>query len=305
LSSSSTTEKKIFTFKLGSNLQSIGISKWIYDANSNEFIFILNDNSGGRCNQIKVPYDKAGVSDILRSMIHAISTAFNKSTANPEMLCILKELKAGYQEAAYNGLGKLISPTAAKSESASTDSFLQGKGKGRRKKKTKQDDALSPSEIEDLKVKEAYRKDVIALREQFENANLTYDQWCALVAEKYFNLKETVESNIKNAWEIMEFCLSIRCVLNIKDNTLPFMGVVLAVPSSNKTLILELFRKTIFSIYLDQFTLHSLISNSSTKTEEELQRSDVLPKMKNKQLITPELAPIFTSNEDELRAILG
>ncbi|MDN5846703.1 MAG: transcriptional regulator [Candidatus Nitrosocosmicus sp.] len=40
-------------------------------------------------------------------------------------------------------------------------------------------------------------------------------------------------------------------------------------------------------------------------TEEQLQKIDMLPKMKNKLVLTPELAPLFTGNEDELQKTLG
>ncbi len=103
----------------------------------------------------------------------------------------------------------------------------------------------------------------------------------------------------------MEFCLSVKSILNIQDFTLPFMGVLIAAPSSMKTMIIQLFRKYPHTFYTDSFTPSSLISHISTKSEQELQKVDMIPKMKDKLVLTPELAPIFTSKEDDLQKVMG
>jgi DNA polymerase elongation subunit (family B) len=305
---------KIFEFNLGPNLQNIGIAQWILDLNENQWVFNFN-NSNGQSGPLKIPFDKTNSPKALFTKIfNGIANFLGRSPEDKHLLLACKEIKLVYTDTDSNRYKKFLqsafATTDSESESESgskstTTTEGKRKSKGRKRNKDNEDNALSPSEEKDRKIKETYRQDVLSLREQFEKDHISYDQWCALVAKKYFKLKETVEANVKNAWEIMEVCLSIRCILNIHQNTLPFMGVILALPSSNKTLILEEFRDTILSIYLDEFSLHALISNSSTKTEEQLQKSDLFPKIKNRQLITPELAPIFTRNEDDLRAILG
>ena len=72
-----------------------------------------------------------------------------------------------------------------------------------------------------------------------------------------------------------------------------------------KTMVIQLFRKYPTSFYSDNFTANSLVSHNSAFTEEELQKVDMLPKMRDKLVLTPELAPIFTSKEDDLHKILG
>ena len=87
----------------------------------------------------------------------------------------------------------------------------------------------------------------------------------------------------------MEFCLSVKSILNIVDFTLPFMGVIL-IPSSMKTMVIELFRKYIHTFYTDSFTPSSLVSHNASLTEEQLQEIDMLPKMNGKLVLTPELS---------------
>jgi hypothetical protein len=39
--------EKIIEFNLGPNLQSIGISKWVFDTNNNEYTLSFNNNGNG------------------------------------------------------------------------------------------------------------------------------------------------------------------------------------------------------------------------------------------------------------------
>ncbi|HSF49719.1 MAG TPA: hypothetical protein VLA74_03080, partial [Nitrososphaeraceae archaeon] len=104
---------------------------------------------------------------------------------------------------------------------------------------------------------------------------------------------------------IMQFCLAVKSIQNIHGNTLPFIGIILAKPSSLKTTIIELFRKYDGTFYSDNFTQNSMMSHNSSLSEEELQKVDMLPKMNNKFVLTPELAPIFTAKDDDLQKVLG
>lgn len=153
--------------------------------------------------------------------------------------------------------------------------------------------------------KSKFKEDVTNLRNQFKQAGTTYQQWQSIVAEKYENLRKVTVKHYPESWPFLEFCLAVKSILNIEDITLPFMGVILSAPASMKTLIIQLFRKYPGSFYSDNFTANSLVSHNSALTEERLQQVDMLPKLKDKLVLTPELAPIFTSKEDDLQKILG
>jgi hypothetical protein len=162
LSSSSTTEKKIFTFEVGPNLQNAGIDKWILDLSSNEFVINFNVNSGG--GQFKSPFSKTGnASQFLKPMVYSIADVIGKPPEDTSIKAIGREVVEIYSTAIVNGLGKLVSPEAAQDEAGnlSSTTITTDKSRGRKKKKKGTDDiALSPSEIEDNKAKEAYRQDV-------------------------------------------------------------------------------------------------------------------------------------------------
>ena len=150
-----------------------------------------------------------------------------------------------------------------------------------------------------------FLNDVKKLRSQFQEASEPYKEWQSKVAEKYEILEKIFKKHYPEAWIFMEYCLSIKSILNVMDFTLPFMGVLVAAPSSLKTMVIQLFRKYPSTFYTDSFTSSSLVSHNASLSEEQLQKIDMLPKMKNKLVLTPELAPLITGNEDELQKVLG
>lgn len=157
----------------------------------------------------------------------------------------------------------------------------------------------------DNEFEENFSNDVKKLRSQFHEATDPYKEWQTKVAVKYENLEKIFKRHYPEAWIFMEFCLSIKSILNILDFTLPFMGVLVAVPSSLKTMAIQLFRKYPATFYTDSFTPSALVSHNASLSEEQLQKIDMLPKIKDKLVLTPELAPLFTGNEDDLQKVLG
>ena len=59
------------------------------------------------------------------------------------------------------------------------------------------------------------------------------------------------------------------------------------------------------TFYTDHFTSKSLVSHSTVVTKEELAEIDMLPRWKNKLVLLPELAPIFTAKDEDLTHLLG
>jgi len=107
-------------------------------------------------------------------------------------------------------------------------------------------------------------------------------------------------------WPGLVFELSILRVLDIEGCTLPFIGVILGRPSSYKTVIISLLKKWHKAFYTDNFTARSFVSPSTAvNTKEELEEIDMLPKIKNRLFLTPELSPMFTAKEDDLIQLLG
>src|SRR6266511_1635180 len=135
--------------------------------------------------------------------------------------------------------------------------------------------------------------------------NWTYDEWSDITREKYQDLYKLVNELVPELWTPLEFGLSIKTTLNIKNCTLPFAGFLLGPPSSLKSQIVELFRKWKNSYYTDNFTAKSLVSHYSGMKEEQLKKIDMLPKIKDMFFLCSELSGMFTKKEDELNEIIG
>jgi hypothetical protein len=134
---------------------------------------------------------------------------------------------------------------------------------------------------------------------------ISADEWAAEVKKRYQKLYEIVEQKLPNLWPSLEFELSIQKILNVKDCTIPFAGIVLGNPSSLKTVGIELFRKWHHVYYTDNFSAKAFVSHSTAIAKENLVEIDMLPKIKDKCFLTPELAPTFAAKDDDLIQVLG
>lgn len=130
--------------------------------------------------------------------------------------------------------------------------------------------------------------------------NRTFEEWNAELRKKYQDLYKTVNELMPELWTPLEFALSIQKILNIKDCTLPFAGILLGAPSSLKTVIVELFRKSENTYYTDNFSPRSFVSHYAGIKEEDLKKIDMLPMIKDKFFLCSELSPMFTKKEDSL-----
>ncbi|MPZ07467.1 MAG: hypothetical protein GEU26_13810 [Nitrososphaeraceae archaeon] len=139
-----------------------------------------------------------------------------------------------------------------------------------------------------------------------EDESKSKEDWStSRLFEMYENLKNVTLKNMPNLWPGLEFALSVKTILNINRCTLPFAGIILGPASSLKTSIIELFRGHKHTFYTDNFSPKSLVSHNSAVKKEKLKEIDMLPKMKNKLFLTPELAPVFAARDDDLLQILG
>ena len=163
----------------------------------------------------------------------------------------------------------------------------------------------SESDSADHEFKSEFLNDVSSLREQFENSTDPYKEWQQEVKKKYENLKFIANTYFSDSWQLLQFCISVKSVQNIYGNSLPFIGFILYKPSSLKSTIIDSFQKYPSALYVDDLTKNSFLSHYSTNSEEELQNNDLIPKMKDKLLLTSEIAPIINANDDDLRKILG
>ena len=135
--------------------------------------------------------------------------------------------------------------------------------------------------------------------------SLSFTEWSPQLVKKYIKLQKEILNLIPELWEPIEFALSVRSILRITKITLPFAGVILGPPSSLKTATIELFRNTKDTQYTDNFSAKSFVSHNTSVLREKLAEVDLLPKIKDKLFLTPELSPTFSKRDEELNEILG
>jgi hypothetical protein len=125
-----------------------------------------------------------------------------------------------------------------------------------------------------------------------------YDDFC--------RLKVKIQDSFPTLWRYVELCLSAIAVLLLKD-AVNCVAIIFTGPaSSGRTTLLNFFScpyiKGEFElIYLsDHFTSKSFVSHSANIKKERLSKVDLLPRIKNKVLITPEMASQFAGRKEEL-----
>jgi hypothetical protein len=152
-----------------------------------------------------------------------------------------------------------------------------------------------------------YNHDQNQQQQQYQESStdIPFSEWSIKLIEKYTNLQKEILNLIPELWEPVEFTLSVRTVLIIADITLPFAGIVLGPSGGLKTATIELYRNTKDTYYLDSFTAKSFVTHNTGIPKEKLDEIDLLPALKDKLFLTPELSPTFSKKEDDLNEILG
>ena len=154
------------------------------------------------------------------------------------------------------------------------------------------------------------RKEPVLVKEEYQSQSQSQIQSAEPYSqlklfEKYNKLRTVTLENIPKLWPGLEFALSVKSILNIKCCTLPFAGIILGPASSLKTVAIELFRECHHTFYTDNFSAKAFVSHNSAVKKEKLKEIDMLPRIKNKFFLTPELAPTFAQREEELIQTLG
>jgi hypothetical protein len=137
-------------------------------------------------------------------------------------------------------------------------------------------------------------------KDKAANGDVPPEKWRITLLEKYNNLMKVIDENLPQLWLQIELQLSVKSILHIKDSTLPLAVIVLGAPSSLKTQGIELFRKWPTTYYTDNFSARAFVSHNTSVKKEQLPEIDLLPKLKNKMFLTPELAPLFAAKDDDL-----
>ena len=133
-----------------------------------------------------------------------------------------------------------------------------------------------------------------------EISSLPQDGYQVKLRHELDHLKEVIERDFPNRSFAIEVALSVKAQMKIEGITQVFPLILMGKPSSYKSTILEIISVLPDCYVSDSFTPKSFVSHSANSKKEDLGKVDLLPRIKHKTLITPELAPLFSGNQDEL-----
>jgi hypothetical protein len=122
-----------------------------------------------------------------------------------------------------------------------------------------------------------------------------------ILKDKYDELRNIVTNNFDSrVWFLLDACLSVIATLMLEDLPNPVGLNLVDGPSSEKTTVLSMLYGLDMVYRSDSFTPASFVSHAANRTEKQLEKADLLPKIKDKCLIVPELAPIFGARQEDL-----
>jgi hypothetical protein len=128
--------------------------------------------------------------------------------------------------------------------------------------------------------------------------------------EQYVN--PTINKYYSGLLNPLHAALSVFATLSLKNRTKPLSVIFEASSGLGKTAVLQMtfpvkesptkISKSADYVYRsDKFTPRSFVSHAANVKKAELKDIDLLPRLKNKVLVTKELAPIFRGRENELQ----
>jgi len=123
--------------------------------------------------------------------------------------------------------------------------------------------------------------------------------------EQLSRLRLVIKEQFPGMWKPTEACLSVIAQLKISDISNCFFLTFVGPPSSRKTTMLSWFFGLDICYRSDQFSPKSFVSHYAGITNEKLQEVDLLPRIKDKVLITPELLPTFNAPPEVLLENFG
>jgi hypothetical protein len=123
------------------------------------------------------------------------------------------------------------------------------------------------------------------------------------------DLRKTIESHFPDLWPAVSVGLATCATLLLGENANPTALIYVGGPSTGKTTVASMFEGATITVRgtpqelcyrTDKFTPAAFVSQAANRTSAQLRNVDLLPRIKDKVLLTPELAPIFRGKDDEL-----
>jgi hypothetical protein len=113
-------------------------------------------------------------------------------------------------------------------------------------------------------------------------------------------VRAVIKEHFPGLWPAVEAGLAACATLLLADNANPTALIYVGAAGSGKTTVASLFADHDRSYRSDNFTPASFVSQAANRSGKDLAKVDLLPRIKHKVLVTPELAPMFRGKQDEL-----
>lgn len=115
-------------------------------------------------------------------------------------------------------------------------------------------------------------------------------------------VRATVTADFPDLWPAVEASLATVATLLLAGTVNPATLILVGAPGGGKTTVCNLFTGHTLAHRSDGFTVASFVSQASNVDTKKLEKVDLLPKIRHRVLITPELASTFAGKEDEVRS---
>ncbi len=137
----------------------------------------------------------------------------------------------------------------------------------------------------------------------YHPADFLSDIQCPMCGAFWQELQKVIRANFPKLTLQFEVALAVCGILGIKQPWKPVTAVLEGAAGSGKSLVLNCLLGTYLKQWLyrsDKFSPASFVSQSATVAKTKLKDVDLLPKIRNKVLITPELAPTFRGKQEQV-----
>lgn len=118
-------------------------------------------------------------------------------------------------------------------------------------------------------------------------------------------VRDMVQKHFPELWPAVDVGLSVCASLFLEDNKNPVALIYVGGAGSSKTTVANFFNDHVSTYRSDNFTAASFVSQAANVQKKDLEKVDLLPRIKHKVLVTPEMGPIFRGKEDELATRLS
>lgn len=120
--------------------------------------------------------------------------------------------------------------------------------------------------------------------------------------------RDVIRENFQELVVAAEIALSTVIQLLIRDITNPFALVLIDVPAAGKTITINFFAEAGLPELMypsDKFSPASFVSNAANVKREDLEKVDLLPRLKYRMFCIRDLATVFSAREEDLISNIG